>query len=173
MFSIGFFRVFEWLVVLRFNAISTAKFISWQSVFSGFLTQVLTQFFQSHPLLFSHGSVQVSGENMLERNSPQPGLKLTTTRSWVRHAHHWATQAGKRVIESQDCVVMGKYTEPPFAKGLLKSNWNTSAETSIFLLFLVLYLLTSGKNFGWDQTESVLQMDNRMLLKLELLLNGT
>ena len=29
-----------------------------------------------------------------KEKSPQPGIELTTTRSRVRHAHHWATQAG-------------------------------------------------------------------------------
>ena len=29
-----------------------------------------------------------------KEKSLQLGIKLTTTRSWVRHAHHWATQAG-------------------------------------------------------------------------------
>ena len=29
-----------------------------------------------------------------KEKSPQPGIKLTTTRSWDQHAHHWATQAG-------------------------------------------------------------------------------
>ena len=28
-----------------------------------------------------------------KENSPQPGIKLRTTRSWVRHAHHWAARA--------------------------------------------------------------------------------
>ena len=25
---------------------------------------------------------------------PEPGIELTTTRSWVQHAHHWATRTG-------------------------------------------------------------------------------
>ena len=29
-----------------------------------------------------------------KESSPQPGIELITTRSWVRHAHHWATRAG-------------------------------------------------------------------------------
>ena len=28
-----------------------------------------------------------------KEKSPQPGIELATTRSWVRHAHHWATRA--------------------------------------------------------------------------------
>ena len=69
--------------------------ISWRSVthlvFPGFLTLIS---FQSHQLLFSHASAEVKGENTLERKiSPQTGLKLATTRSWVLHAHHWAIRA--------------------------------------------------------------------------------
>ena len=29
-----------------------------------------------------------------KEKSPQPGIELTTTRSWVWHAHHWVTRAG-------------------------------------------------------------------------------
>ena len=29
-----------------------------------------------------------------KESSPQPGIELTTTRSWVGHAHHWADRAG-------------------------------------------------------------------------------
>ena len=47
-------------------------------VFPGFLTPVLTQ---SHRLLFSLASVEVRGGNTLEKNPPQPGLELTTTKS--------------------------------------------------------------------------------------------
>ena len=61
-------------------------------VFPGFLTPVLTQLsFQSHQLLFSHASAQVRGEKVSWRNLHQLGIKLTTTRSWVWHNHHWAT----------------------------------------------------------------------------------
>ena len=53
-------------------------------VFPGFLTPVLTQLsFQSHRLLFSHASAVLRGENSLKESSPQPGTKLTTTRSRV------------------------------------------------------------------------------------------
>ena len=29
-----------------------------------------------------------------KEKSPQPGIELTTYRSWVRHAHHWAIRTG-------------------------------------------------------------------------------
>ena len=34
-----------------------------------------------------------------KEKSPQPGIQLTTTRSWVWHAHHWATQAGQQTYD--------------------------------------------------------------------------
>ena len=44
---------------------------------------------------FSH-MLQLRWEAKIRRKecSPQPGIELTTTWSWVRHAHHWAIQAG-------------------------------------------------------------------------------
>ena len=33
-------------------------------------------------------------KKLRKEKSPQPGIELTTTRSRVWHAHHWATQAG-------------------------------------------------------------------------------
>ena len=55
-------------------------------VFPGFLTQLS---FESHRLLFSHALLEVRGEKIRRKESSrQPGLKLTTTRSWVRHAPH-------------------------------------------------------------------------------------
>ena len=65
-------------------------------VFPGFLTPVLTQLFLSKATdYFSHMLLQ-RWEAKIRRKekSPQPGIELTTTRSWVRHAHHWATRAG-------------------------------------------------------------------------------
>ena len=51
-------------------------------VFPGFLTPVLTQIsFDSHRLLSSHASAEVRGEDTLKKNSSQPGLELTTTKS--------------------------------------------------------------------------------------------
>ena len=64
-------------------------------VFPGFLTPVLTQLFFPKPDYFSHMLLQ-RWEVKIRRKekSPQPGIELTTTRSWVRHAHHWSTRAG-------------------------------------------------------------------------------
>ena len=93
------------LLVLGFNATLTAKVISWRLVthmyFLAFSHQYYHNFsFQSHRLLFSDMLLQ-RWEPKIQRKekSPQPGIELTTTRSWVRHAHHWATWAGAPLIE--------------------------------------------------------------------------
>ena len=64
------------LIVLGFNTTFTAKVISWRSVFPAFLTPVLIQLsFQSHRLLSSHASVEVRGENKLERKFASSGYQ--------------------------------------------------------------------------------------------------
>ena len=70
--------------------------VSDADAFPGFLTSVLTQlFFRKSTYYFSHMLLQ-RWEAKIRRkeSSPQPGIELTTTRSWVRHAHHWATRPG-------------------------------------------------------------------------------
>ena len=63
-------------------------------VFPGFLTPVPTQLsFQSHWLPFSHASAEVRGKITPERKFASTWSQ-TTTRSQVRHTHHWATLAG-------------------------------------------------------------------------------
>ena len=87
------FKLYEdWLVVLRFNAIVTAKVISWWSEFPGFLIPVLTQIsFQGHRLLFSYTSAEVRGENLPERNFASTGSRtqnyqvMSLTRSPLSH----------------------------------------------------------------------------------------
>ena len=37
-----------------------------------------------------------------KEKSPHLGIKLTTTRSWIGHAHHWATPAGPKLKEFTD-----------------------------------------------------------------------
>ena len=32
-----------------------------------------------------------------KKSLPQPGIELTTTRSWVWHAYHWGTRMGRNV----------------------------------------------------------------------------
>ena len=64
-------------------------------VFPGFLTPVLTQLFFPKPLTtFLTCFCRGERRKYAGKKSPQLGIKLATTRSWVRHAHHWATRAG-------------------------------------------------------------------------------
>ena len=50
--------------------------------FPSFLTSVLTQLsFQSHQLLFSFASAQVTGNSMPEKSSLQLGIEVTNTKS--------------------------------------------------------------------------------------------
>ena len=71
------------------------------NVFPGFLTAVLTQLsFQSHRLLFSHASAEVSGENTPERQFASTQV-MSPTRSQLAHpggACHQSTY-------QNDCVV--------------------------------------------------------------------
>ena len=83
---------FEWLVgCIGFNATLTAKVISWRSwrTCVSWLSQTSTSttFFPSNRLLFPHTS-EVRGEIRRKESSYQPGIELTTTTSWVRHALH-------------------------------------------------------------------------------------
>ena len=71
-------------------------------VFPGFLTQVLdsnTTFLSKATDYFSHMLLQKWKAKIRQKEkSPQPGIELTTTRSLVRHAHHWATRAGPKPL---------------------------------------------------------------------------
>ena len=64
-------------------------------VFPGFLTPVLTQLFlPKPPTTFLTCFCRGKRRKYAGKKLPQPGIELTTTRSWVWHAHHWATHAG-------------------------------------------------------------------------------
>ena len=87
-----------WLVILGFNATLTARshdggwwcfsWLSHTSTNTTFLSKTTDYF--SH-LLLQRWEVKIRQKE----SSPQPGIELTTTWSWVRHAHHWATLAGQ------------------------------------------------------------------------------
>ena len=65
-------------------------YVSWLSHTSSkttFLSKVTDYF--SHMLL-----QRWEAKIRRKEKSPQPGIELTTTRLWVRHAHHWTTLAG-------------------------------------------------------------------------------
>ena len=66
------------------------------------------------------------GENTPEKESPQPRIELTTTRSWVRHAHHWTTRAGheqflKRSPKEQSLKTISKYDQRFQRRRILKN----------------------------------------------------
>ena len=64
-------------------------------VFPGFLTPVLTQLFFPKPLTtFLTCFWRGKRGKYTRKSSPQSGIKLTTTKSWVRHTHCWATRVG-------------------------------------------------------------------------------
>ena len=87
-----------WLVVLGFDATLTAKVISWRSVmhmFLGFLTPILAHlFFPKPPTTFLTCFCRSARRKYVGKSSPQQGIELTTTRSRVQRAHHWATLEG-------------------------------------------------------------------------------
>ena len=41
------------------------------------------------------------------KNSPQPGIEPTTTKSWVRHSHHWAIRT---ILRRSDNVLKRRWT---------------------------------------------------------------
>ena len=89
-----------WFVVWGFNATFTAKVISWRSVthvcFLAFSTSTNTTFLSKATDYFSHMPLQRwEAKTRRKEKSPQPGIELTITRSWVWRAHHWATQVGR------------------------------------------------------------------------------
>ena len=93
-----------WLVVLGYNATLTTKVISWRSVTHcvSWLshTSTNTTFLSKATNYFSHMLLQRWQAKVHRKgSSPQPGIKLTTTRSWVQHAHHWATRVESPKIE--------------------------------------------------------------------------
>ena len=95
------FQVFgcSWLVVLGFNATLTAKVISWRSVthmcFLAFSHQYKTFLSKATDYLSPMLLQRWEGKIRQKEKSPQLGIELTPTRSWVRHAHHWVTRAGQ------------------------------------------------------------------------------
>ena len=96
----NWFHFVGWLVVLGFNATLTGRVISWRSVTRVFWlshTSSNTTFLSKATDYFSHMLLQRREAKICrkKKKSPQPGIKLATTRSWVRYAHHWATRAGR------------------------------------------------------------------------------
>ena len=104
-------------------------------VFPGFLKAVITQLFFPKPpttflTCFCRGERQkYTGKKKL----PQPKIELTTTRSWVRHGHHWTTQAGP---------LWGKRFSHIFhLKTFILSHYNPFFQSNIAIMnFLVSYM---------------------------------
>ena len=69
-------------------------------------TSTNTTFLSKATDYFSHMLLQ-RWEAKIRRKekSPQPGIGLVTARSWVRHAHHWATRA-VYVVEVMWCKLV-------------------------------------------------------------------
>ena len=85
-------------------------------VFPGFLTPVLTQlFFPKPPTTFL--TCFCRGERRKyagKKSCLNRGIELTTTRSWVRHAHHWATRVGlEHFLRISSCLYSAKSPHSP------------------------------------------------------------
>ena len=71
-------------------AVGDALCVSWLSY-----TSFNTTFLSKVTDYFCHMLLQRWETKIrLKEKSPQPGIELTTTRSWVRHAHLWANRVG-------------------------------------------------------------------------------
>ena len=99
-FSLDNAKIFSsrtgWFVVLGFNATLTAQVILWQSLthkcFLAFSHQYQHNFLSKATKYFSH--LRWEAKIRQKENSHQPRIEITITKSWVMHAHHWATRMG-------------------------------------------------------------------------------
>ena len=64
------------------------SWLSHTSTYTTFLSKA-TDYFSN--MLLQRWEVKIR----LKESKPQPGIELTTIRSLVRHAHHWATRPGQ------------------------------------------------------------------------------
>ena len=73
--------------------------------FLAFSHQYLHNFLSKATHYFSH-MLQQRWEGKIRRkeSSSQPCLELTTTKSWVRNAHHWATRVGLAKMSSYQWI---------------------------------------------------------------------
>ena len=104
-------------------------------VFPGFLTPVLTQLFLSKATEYFSRMLQQRWEAKIRRKeiSPQPGLELTITRSWVQHAPHWATRAGLDKTKRKELKNSVKI--PSQEKGITVSSYHQYFDGYLPLLY--------------------------------------
>ena len=82
----------------------TAKVISWRLV-----THMCFLAFSNTTFLFkatNYFSLMLLQRSEAKESLPQLAIELTTTRSWVQDAYHWATQAGlqfRKVLHNNIC----------------------------------------------------------------------
>ena len=90
-------QLVDWSVVFGCNATLTVVISWWRTCVSWLShTSTNTTFLSKATDYFSHMLLQRWEAKIRQKeSSPQPRIKLTTTRSWVRQAHHWATRAGR------------------------------------------------------------------------------
>ena len=80
--------------------------VSWLSYTSTLNTTFLSEATDN----FSHMLLQRWEAKIYQKESlPQPRIELTTTMSWVRYAHHWATRVGQ--VGALKCLALGQSPE--------------------------------------------------------------
>ena len=90
-------------------------------------TSINTIFLSKATEYFSHMLLQ-RWEAKINRKekSPQLGIELTTTRSWVWRAHHWATRVGRE--NWRGAIILATFPNKPLylhvcSTSLLKTLW--------------------------------------------------
>ena len=101
-----------------------------------------------------------------KESSPLPGIELTTTRSWVRHAHHWATWPG---LISRAWVVVkhcfGEY-RVSFGKKTLQLNGQNIYKCFSNLYSIKLWQVFSSNNL--DTGNTTCKIVNRTILCIHI-----
>ena len=99
--------VWEWVKQLRsYHGGRWRTRVSWLSH-----TSTNTTFLSKATDYFSHMLLlRWEAKICRKEKSSQPGIELTTTRSWVRHAHHWATQAGQTLWKKEKLLVTSNFS---------------------------------------------------------------
>ena len=105
------------------------------NVFPGFLTPVAnTTFLSKATDHFSHMLLQRWEAKIHQKEKlPKPWIELTTTRSWVRHAHQWARWGGKE-LKTLDCVVKSLIIKCVLLSTITCINCNICTPYQVFTL---------------------------------------